>query len=111
MDIAVATAHRAEGRAEVGADAVENRFAKGQPARLIADERGENVAFAQRHADRDAQRLLAATEKDAAVDFARAIEAGEFVIQHTGKQHDAIRFDVKLRRRGNVGMDLGSTYD
>ena len=82
MDVAVAAAHRAERRAEIGAHGVQNGFAKRQPPGGVADERRKDVAFFQRDADRRAQGFLAASEKDAAVDFAGAVKRGEFVVQH-----------------------------
>jgi hypothetical protein len=60
----------------------------------VANQRGKDVAFAQRQPHRNAQRLLAASEKDAAMDFAHAIEAREFLVQDARQQHQAIRLHV-----------------
>ena len=55
----------------------------------VADERGKYVAFAQRRPDGNTQSLLAAPQEDAADDFAAAIKAGEFIIEHAGQEHPA----------------------
>ena len=89
MDIAVAPAHRAERGAEVVAHGVNDGFAKSQAAGAVADERGKNIGFFERHADGGAQGFLAAAEKNAAVDFAGAVKRGEFVIQQPRPQHEA----------------------
>ena len=87
MHVAVAPAHRAESGAEISADGIQHRFAESQAAGAVADQRRKNIPFAQRHAQGDAQRLLAAAKKNAALNFSRAVKAGHFVIQHPRKEH------------------------
>ena len=48
MNVAVASAHRTERGAEVGANRIQNWFPEGEPARAIANQRREDVAWAQR---------------------------------------------------------------
>ena len=91
MDVAVASAHRTEGRSEIGADGVQNRLAEREPSRRIADERRENIGFRKRNPDGRAQGLLAASQKNAAVNFSGTIKRGKLVIQQAGAQHEAIR--------------------
>ena len=107
MDVAVAPTHRAKRRAEKSPRRVENRFVESQPPRHVANERCKNISLAQSNADRDAQRLLPASEKDAAENFPRAIKARELVIEYARQQHEAIRFDVKITRGRNVSGRCG----
>src|SRR5262249_29293161 len=79
---------------------VEHALAEGQPSRGVADERGEHVAFAQGESDGDAQGLLATTQEDAADNFAATIEAGQFVIKHSGKEHPTEGSNVVVARHG-----------
>ena len=76
------------------------RFAERQPPGLVADQRRENVALAQRHPDANAERLLAAAEEDAAGDFAAAIKAGEFLVQRARQKHQAISLDERVGASG-----------
>ena len=85
MDIAVASAHRSETRAHVGAGAIQQRFPESQTARLVANERGEDVALAQRHARGGAERFLPLAEKNAAGDFSAPIERGDFLLPDAGE--------------------------
>ena len=93
VDVSVAAAHGAELRAEICAEGVENRVAKSQAPALITDEWSEDVAAAQLDADGDAEGLLATAEEHAALDHASAVKAGEFLLQHTRGEHDAVGFD------------------
>jgi hypothetical protein len=54
------------------------------------------------NADGGAQGFLAAAEKDAAMDFAGAIERGEFVIQQPRPQHETV--GGQLRPAGGAGL-------
>ena len=90
VDIALAPAHRPEARAQIGAGASSSVSPKAKRPGLIADERGEDVPFAQRHPDGDAQRFLAFAQKDAAGDLPAAIKAGEFFFDDTRQQHPAV---------------------
>src|SRR5205807_9076844 len=94
MSVAIASAHRAQRRAKVGANRVEDRLPKGEPAGLIANERSEHVSFPQRQSDRHAQCLLPAPKKNATVKFSRAVKAGKLVVQRPRQQHPAKRFCV-----------------
>jgi len=77
MDVAVATAHRAEGGTQISAGAVEQGFAECAAAGLVADEWGENIGAAnQGGAERCANGFLAASEINATDDFAGFVEAG-----------------------------------
>jgi len=93
---AIAPAHRPQTRTQIGAHGIQQRFAESQPASRIPDERRKNVPLAQGQPDGCAQGLLAASEEDAAMDFAHAIKAGEFVIQDAGQEHDAVGFDIGI---------------
>jgi hypothetical protein len=81
MDVAVTSAHGAEGRAEVSAHAIENWFTEGEPAGPVANQRSENVAFAQGQPRGHAESFLAAADKNPAVHFPHAVQAGEFFVQ------------------------------
>jgi hypothetical protein len=96
VNVAVAPAHRAERGTQVGPRGVQNRFAKSQPARGIADQRRKNIVFSQAHARRRAQGLLAATQKNAAVDFAGAVKRGKLVVQQPRPQHEAESGQMRL---------------
>src|SRR5437764_1088045 len=87
MDVAVARPHWAERRTEVSAHRIQHRLAESQAPGGIANQRRKNVTLAQGLANRHAQRLLPAAQKDAAMDFAAAIETGELVIEQAGEQH------------------------
>ena len=89
MDIAVAPAHRAEHGTQIRPHGVNDRFAEREPSGGVADERREHVAFFQGQTDGNAQGLLAAAEKNAAVDFPGAVKRGELVVQHARQQHIA----------------------
>ena len=90
VDIAIAAAHGAERRAEVGARRVRHRFAKREPAGGIADQRGKDIGFLERQANGHAQGFLPAAEEDAAVDFPGPIKRGELVIQQPRAQHATV---------------------
>ncbi len=89
MNVAIATAHRAERGTEIRPHGVNDRFAEREPSGGIADERREHVAFFQGQTDGSAQGFLAAAEKNAAVDFSGAVKRGELVVQHARQQHEA----------------------
>ncbi len=107
MDVAVAGAHGSERRAEVGPQRVDHRFAERQPAGHVADQRTEKIALAQRDPERCAEGLLAGAEEHAAVDFARAVEAGDFLLQRTGQEHPAKGFQVERAARTRGRRHLG----
>ena len=90
MDIAVAPAHRPELRTGIGARAIEDGLTEREPAGLVADERGKDVAFAQCHAGGGAEGFLALAEKNAASDFAAAIEGGDLLLGDTREEHPAV---------------------
>ena len=62
----------------------------------VADERRENIARPQGQPQRHAQRLLSPAQKDAAVDFARPVEAGHLIIQDPRENHQAKRPEILL---------------
>ena len=97
MDIAVAPAHRAERGTQIRPHGVNDRFAEREPSGGVADERREHVAFFQGQTDGNAQGLLAAAEKNAAVDFPGAVKRGELVVQHARQQHDSGRRQGRFR--------------
>ena len=68
MNIAVASAHRPESRAEIGAGNIDKRFAKRRSASLIANERREDVLLFQKQSASDADRFLAFADVNAAGD-------------------------------------------
>src|SRR6266496_3068677 len=59
MNVAVASAHRAEARAEIRACHVKERFAKCGTSGLVANQWREDIAFLQKYAACDADCLLA----------------------------------------------------
>src|SRR5580658_4067132 len=89
MHVAIPPPHWAESGAEIGAHGIEHWFAESQPSGSVANERGKNIPLAQGQSQGNAQRLLAAAEENAALNFARAVEAGHFLIQHPGQEHEA----------------------
>ena len=98
MNVPIPGPHRSQWGAEVSAHCIQNRLAERQPPGGVPDQRGKNVASSQRQANRRAESLLATPEKDAAMNFAHAIEAGKFVVQKTRQQHEAVRFNVPLAK-------------
>ena len=90
MHVAVATAHRAESRSHIGAGAIEERFSKGQPPGLIANERRKNVSFSQRHAGGGAQRFLALAQKHAPGDLPASVERGNLLFCDPCEKHPAV---------------------
>ena len=102
VDIAVATAHRAERRAEIRARGVEHGFTERQPPRRVTDQRREDVALFEGQTGRDAQRLLSASEKNAAMDFPGAVKRGELVVQQARQQHEAIRGQMCVAPSGSI---------
>ena len=94
VDVAVAGAHGPERRAEVGARAVEERFAEGEAAGHVADERAEDIALAQSNAERGAEGFLAGAEEHAAVDLSGAVEAGDFFLERPRQEHPAEGVEV-----------------
>src|ERR1041385_756973 len=95
MNIPVAAAHWAKGRAKVSADGIEDRLTKSQPARTIANQRRKDIAPSQCHSSGGAKGLLASAKKNPSVNFAHAIKAREFIIQNSRQKHQAIRFEVR----------------
>ena len=106
MDVAVTPAHGTERGAEVRADGIENRFTKREPAGSIPDEGGEDIGFLQRNANRGAEGFLAATKKDAAMDFSSAIKRGKFLIQQPRPQHKAEGGQLRRANSGWLGDSL-----
>jgi hypothetical protein len=94
VDVAVARAHGPEGGSQASAHGFERRFAKGQAAGAVADERRENIAFAEGNAGGDADGFLAAAEVNAAAgDFAGAVKTAEFVVERAREEHPAKGLD------------------
>ena len=90
VDVAVARAHRAQGRAQISPHRIQNRLTKSQPSGPVPNQRGEDVSLAQSQSNGHAQRFLASAQEDAAVDFAHAIEARKLVIQQARQEHKAV---------------------
>ena len=95
MDVAVAGPHRSQRRPEISAHGVQHRFAEGKATGAVANKRRKDVALAQSQSGGDAQGFLAASEKNAAVNFAHAIKTGEFVIEDAREQHQSICLHVR----------------
>ena len=102
MNVAVAATHRAEHGTQIRPQGVNHRFAKRQPSGRVADQWCEHVALFQRQTDGNAQGFLPAADKNAAMNFAGAVEAGAFIVQHARQQHEAIRGEVRVAKRGRV---------
>src|SRR5262245_46983270 len=98
MDIPVAGTHWACRGPQIGADRIEEWFAKGESACSIPNQGRKNVALAQSQADRNAQRFLTAPKKHTAMDLSHAIKAGKFLIQYASQEHKAKGLDVTIMR-------------
>src|SRR5437667_4592687 len=96
MDVSVAATHWAKRGPQIRAHGIQDRFAKGQPSSSVTNQWGENISFTQRQAHRGTERFLSPAQKNPAMDFAHAIQTGEFVIQNARQKHDAIRFNVRI---------------
>ena len=107
MNVAVAPAHRAQRRTQIRPHGVQHRFAKRQPPGRVANQRREHIALFQRQADGHAQGLLPAANENAAMNFAGAVEAGEFVVQHARQQHETISGEMRVAQRGRVTHGVG----
>ena len=107
VNVAVASTHRAEHGTQIRSHGVNHRLAKRQPSGRVADQRCEHVGLFQRQTDGNAQGFLTAANKNAAMNFAGAVEAGAFVIQHARQQHEAIRGEVRVAKRGRVTHEVG----
>src|ERR1051326_3935506 len=107
MHISVPGPHRAKGGAQISSDGIQQRLAERQPPRQITDERGKNVPFPQGYAYRGTQRLLAATNEYAAMNFAHPIKTGKFLIQKSRQQSNSVRFDVFIMHRGSLARRAG----
>src|SRR5882724_2534840 len=100
VDVAVATAHWAKARAQIGAGDVQQRFAECGSACLVANQRCEDIALFQKHAACHAHCFLALADIDATSDEAAPIETNEFFLQRTCQQHPTKRFEeARVRRR------------
>ena len=112
MDIAVATAHGAEGRTKIGTYGVQDGVTESQATRGIPDQGRKNVSFMKGDAEGGAEGLLTAAQKDAAVDFSGAVQRCKLVIQKSCAQHETIggevRFSNDVRR---AGFERGSQHD
>ena len=87
MNVAVASAHRAEPGSEVGSDCVENRLAESQSSRHVPDERGINIPFAQIQAASGAESLLPSPQINAADDPTGPVEAGKLILHQPSPEH------------------------
>ena len=96
VDVAVTGAHRAQRRAQISPHGIQNWLSESEPSRPVPNERREDVSLAQGQAHRDAQSFLPASQKHAAMDFAHAIEAREFVVQDAREQHHTVRLRVRI---------------
>src|SRR5205814_5213511 len=107
MDVAVASAHWTLARPKISSCNIQQRFAERGSSCLVANQRGEDVAFLQKQTTRCADRLLAFADIDAAGDQAAPIETNEFFLQRTRQQHPTKRFkEALMRRRGLFGFRL-----
>jgi hypothetical protein len=88
-----------------------DRFAKGDPARLITNEGGIHVLTApQLHRDGGAECLLTAPQIDTADDStASAVEAAKLFLQDPGGLHLSISRQVLIPEfRGQIGFGAGN---
>src|SRR5436853_5414995 len=88
MDVSVPATHWAESGPQISSHGVHDRFAKSQPSCSVTNQWRENISFTQRQTHRGTERLLPPAQKDPAMDFAHAIQTGEFVIQNARQKHD-----------------------
>src|SRR6516164_6176967 len=79
VNITVPGPHGTIRRAEVSSYRVQDWFAKSQASGRITDEGSKDVALVKSQTAGRAQSLLTAPKKDTAMDFAHAVEAGEFL--------------------------------
>ncbi len=102
MDVSVTPATQAGARSEVNAKNVNQRFAKGETACLIADQRAKDIAGLQHDAKSGADRLLSLAQVDAAGNFPGAPQARQFFFDRPREQHPVKGVDVFFRgHRGN----------
>src|SRR5882724_4978770 len=99
VDVAVATAHWAKARAQIGAGDVQQRFAECGSSCLVANQRCEDIALFQKQAACCAHGFLALADINAASDEAAPIETNEFFLQRARQQHPPKRFEKALVRR------------
>jgi hypothetical protein len=105
MHISIPAAHRAEARTEAGSKRFDNRFAKSQTSRSVADKRRENVSLLQRETNGDAQSFLSFTKiNTASRDFSGAVQTAELLIEGASEEHQTKGFDEFL---GLVPLNAG----
>src|SRR6266571_40755 len=100
VNVAVASAHRAEARAEIRARYVEQRFAKCGSSGLVANQWREDVAFLQKQTASRAHRFLTLANVNATGDQTAAIEADEFFFKRARQQHPAKCLEKAFMWRG-----------
>src|ERR1700722_16949473 len=102
MYVSLTPAAQAGARSEVNAKYVDQRFAKGETAGLIADQRAKDVAGLQHDAKSGADRLLPLAQVDATGNFPGAPKAGQFFFGRPRQQHPIEGVDVFFPgHRGN----------
>src|SRR4051812_33577444 len=100
MHVSVAGPHRSERRSEISSNSIQNRFAERETSGAVADQGRKNIAVAEGKTDGYAESFLAAAEENAAVDLAGSIKAGEFFVENSREQHEAIRPEVRIAKSG-----------
>jgi hypothetical protein len=110
VDVSIASAHRTQTRAQVGARRIKQALAECQPPRLIANQRREDVALAKRDSGRRTQGLLASAEKNAALDFSAAIEARVFLLGKPREQHEMVSLEIFVPRNCGCFSGSGALY-
>src|SRR5439155_9408141 len=94
VNVAVASSHRPSPCPKIGARNIDQRFAKGGAAGLVANEGCKDIAFLQKNTAGDADCFLAFADVDATGDPTAAIHAGEFFFECSCQQHPAKRLEI-----------------
>src|SRR5206468_9698118 len=101
MNVAVASTHRPEARAQIRARHINERLAERRASRLVANQWREDVAFLQKQTACHAYSFLAFADINSARDEATSIETNELFLERTRQQHPAKCLEEAIvRRRG-----------
>jgi hypothetical protein len=101
MNVAVASAHRPEARAQICARHINERLAERRASRLVANQWRKDVAFLQKQTACDAYSFLAFADINSARNQATSIETNELFLERTRQQHPAKCLEEAIvRRRG-----------
>src|ERR1700736_299617 len=103
MNIAVAPAHWSLSRAKISARNIDNWPPKRGAPGLVANQRGKDVAFLQKHSAGDADRFLAFADVNSTGDLPAAIKTDQLLLERAREQHPTKRLQESLMRRRFLG--------